>query len=94
LYFKSDQHQHAAEAAILRALTVVAAQAFDRFEAAATATANGVPMWVVLTVRLWLQSIATRRPDPPNPHERAGLGASDFPINHLGIETARSYGYR
>ena len=49
MYFKPDRHQHAAEAAILRALAVVAAEAFDGFEATATATANGVPMWVVLT---------------------------------------------
>jgi len=31
---------------------VVAAEAFDRFEATATATANGVPKWGVLTAMI------------------------------------------
>ena len=42
-YAAERRTSHAAEAAVLRALAVVAAEAFDRFEATATATANGGP---------------------------------------------------
>jgi hypothetical protein len=51
-YAAGRMTSHAAEAAVLRALAVVAAEAFDRFEATATATANGVPTWVVLTLMI------------------------------------------
>ena len=48
-YAAGRRTSHAAEAAVLRALAVVAPEALDWFEATATATANGVPTWVVLT---------------------------------------------
>lgn len=51
-YAAGRSTSHVAEAAILRALAVVAAEAFDRFEATATATANGVPRWGVLTAMI------------------------------------------